>query len=49
MVNVFCYVIALILFVFAATFPDNVPRDRLAYFGLALWLLPTAVHTLQAH
>jgi hypothetical protein len=49
MLNVFCYTIALVLFALAATMPNGIPRDRLAYAALGLWLLPTAVHILQAH
>lgn len=50
MLQVFCYTIAFILLLLAAVLPSTVPhRDRLAYAGLALWLLPTTVHTLQAH
>lgn len=48
--TVFCYIAALVLLVFAAVLPAAFPyRDRLAYAGLTLWLLPTAVHTAQAH
>ena len=50
MLEVFCYTAALILLVLAAVLWSTVPhRDRMAYAGLALWLLPTTVHTLQAH
>ena len=50
MLEVFCYTIAVILLALAALLPGSFPhRDRAAYAGLALWLLPTAVHTLQAH
>ena len=50
MLEVFCYTIAVILFGLAAVLPATVPhRDRMAYAGLALWLLPATVHTLQAH
>ncbi|MFE2563054.1 hypothetical protein [Streptomyces mirabilis] len=49
MLEVFCYTIAFALLVLAAVLPPNVQRDRLAYAGLALWLLPATVHTLQAH
>jgi len=49
MLQVFCYVTALILFALAATLPNGIPRDRLAYAALGLWLLPTTVHTLQGH
>lgn len=47
MLSVFCYTIGFVLLALAAV---GVPyRDRLAYAGLALWLLPTTVHTLQNH
>lgn len=50
MLNVFCYTVALVLLALAALLPTSVPhRDRLAYAGLALWLLPTTVHALQTH
>ena len=49
MLEVFAYTVAFILLALAAVLPPTVPhRDRLAYAGLALWLLPTTVHTLQA-
>lgn len=45
-----CYVFALALLALAALLPSNIPhRDRMAFMGLALWLLPTTVHALQAH
>lgn len=50
MLEVFAYTVALVLFGLAAFLPPTVPhRDRLAYAGLALWILPTTVHTLAAH
>lgn len=50
MLEVFCYTIAFVLLTLAAALPAAVPhRDRMAFAGLALWLLPAAVHTLQAH
>jgi hypothetical protein len=50
MLNVFCYTVGLVLLALAALLPSSVPhRDRLAYAGLALWLLPTTVHALQTH
>lgn len=49
MLNVLCYTAGFILLVLAAVLPSTVQRDRLAYAGLAFWLLPTTVHTLQAH
>jgi hypothetical protein len=48
--EVFCYTIGFVLLALAALLPPTVPhRDRMAYAGLALWLLPATVHTLQAH
>lgn len=45
MLNALCYTAGFALLALAAV---GVPyRDRLAYAGLALWLLPTTVHTLQ--
>jgi hypothetical protein len=50
MLEVFAYTIGFVLLLLAAVLPPTVPhRDRLAYAGLALWLLPATVHTLQAH
>ena len=50
MLDVFAYTIGFVLLALAAVLPSAVPhRDRMAYAGLALWLLPTTVHTLQAH
>lgn len=49
MLEVLCYTIGFVLLLLAAL-PANVPyRDRLAYAGLALWLLPATVHALHAH
>lgn len=47
MLEVFCYTLGFVLLALAAVLPATVPRDRLAYAGLALWLLPTTVHVLQ--
>lgn len=50
MLEVFCYTVGFVLLALAALLPATVPhRDRMAYAGLALWLLPTAVRALQAH
>ncbi|MER6350656.1 hypothetical protein ABT186_02070 [Streptomyces sp. NPDC001634] len=50
MLEVFCYTIGLILLTLAALLPNGVPhRDRMAYAGLALWLLPATVRVLEAH
>ncbi|QKY78643.1 membrane protein [Streptomyces phage Dryad] len=49
MLETLCYTAGFILLVLAAVLPATVPhRDRMAYAGLALWLLPTTVHALQA-
>lgn len=48
MLEVFCYTVGFVLLALAAVLPATVPyRDRMAYAGLALWLLPTTVHALQ--
>ena len=50
MLEVVCYAFGFVLLALAALLPPNIPhRDRMAYAGLALWLLPTTVHTLHAH
>ncbi|MGW2936051.1 hypothetical protein ACWDA7_30335 [Streptomyces sp. NPDC001156] len=50
MLEVVCYVFAFVLLALAALLPSSVPhRDRLAYAGLALYVLPATVHALQAH
>ena len=50
MFDAICYVFGFVLLALAALLPATVPhRDRMAYAGLALWLLPTTVHALQAH
>lgn len=47
MLEVLCYTAGFILLALAAVLPATVPRDRMAYAGLALWLLPTTIHALQ--
>ena len=48
MLEVFAYTVGVVLLALAALLPATVPhRDRMAYAGLALWLLPTTVHALQ--
>lgn len=50
MLEVICYVFAVVLLALAAVLPATVPhRDRMAYAGLALFVLPATVHALQAH
>ena len=50
MLEIVCYSFGFVLLVLAALLPASVPyRDRMAYAGLALWLLPTTVHALQHH
>lgn len=49
MLTALCYLFAFALLTLAAVLPNGIPhRDRLAYAGLALALLPTTVHTMQA-
>lgn len=50
MLEIVCYTFGFVLLALAAVLPASVPhRDRMAYAGLAFWLLPTTVHTLQHH
>lgn len=50
MLELICYVFGFVLLALAALLPPSVPhRDRLAYAGLALWLLPTTWHSLKSH
>jgi hypothetical protein len=46
MLEVFCYTAGFVLLALAALLPATAPRDRIAYAGLAFWLLPTTVHAL---
>lgn len=49
MLNAFCYTAGFILLTLAAVLPPTVGhRDRMAYAGLALWVLPTTVHALNS-
>ena len=50
MLEIVCYTFSFVLLALATLLPASVPhRDRMTYAGLALWLLPTTVHTLQHH
>lgn len=50
MLNLICYLVAVVLLALAALLPDGVPyRDRLAYMGLAVFVLPSLVAAAQAH
>ena len=50
MLDLICYLAAVVLFALAALLPATVPhRDRIAYAGLALFALPSFVHAAQAH
>ena len=50
MLEVFCFTLGFVLLALAALLPPTVPhRDRMAYAGLALWILPATVHALEAH
>ncbi|QYW07359.1 membrane protein [Streptomyces phage Rooney] len=49
MLEALCYIAAFVLFVLAAVLPPSVPRRYvLANAGLALAVLPSAVHAFQA-
>lgn len=50
MLNLLCYLVAVVLLALAATLPDGLPhRDRLAYMGLAAYCLPALVTALHNH
>jgi hypothetical protein len=48
MLELVCYLIAVILLALAALLPQAVPyRDRIAYAGLAAFVIPFLVHAGQ--
>lgn len=50
MLELVCYGFAFVLLTLAAVLPGSIPhRDRLAYAGLALYILPATVHALHNH
>lgn len=45
-----CYIFAFALLTLAAVLPNGVPhRDRMAFAGLALYILPAMVHAIPTH
>jgi hypothetical protein len=44
-----CYLIAVVLLGLAAVLPDPIRRDRIAYAGLCALAVPFFVHAVQAH
>lgn len=50
MLDLLCYTLAFVLLGVAAIAPAAVPyRDRMIAAGLAAWVLPTLVTTVQHH
>ncbi|MFJ2630847.1 hypothetical protein ACIO6U_02635 [Streptomyces sp. NPDC087422] len=50
MLELVCYLVAMVLLGLAAILPATVPhRDRLAYAGLCPFTIPFFVHAVQAH
>lgn len=48
MLDLLCYLAAVILFGLAAVLPDPARRDRIAYAGLCAAFIPAFVHAVQA-
>lgn len=50
MLNLICYLVAVVLFGLAAVLPAAVPcRDRIAYAGLCAFAIPAFVYAAQHH
>ena len=50
MLELICYLVAVVLLGLAAVLPPTVPhRDRLAYAGLCAFVIPFFVHAVQNH
>lgn len=50
MVNLICYLVAVVLAGLAAILPDGMPhRDRLAYAALCAFAIPSFVYAAQHH
>lgn len=50
MLELICYLIAMVLLGLAALLPPTTPhRDRIAYAGLCACTIPAFVHAVQAH
>lgn len=49
MLDLLCYVAAVILLGIAALLPTIPYRDRIAYAGLCAFVIPSFVHAAKAH
>jgi hypothetical protein len=49
MLELICYLLAMVLLGLAAVLPDPMRRDRIAYAGLCAFVIPAFVHAVQAH
>ncbi|MDJ0342273.1 hypothetical protein QMK19_03605 [Streptomyces sp. H10-C2] len=50
MLELVCYLLAMVLLGLAAILPDGMPhRDRIAYAGLCAFVIPAFVHAVHAH
>lgn len=49
MLELICYLIAVVLLGLAALLPVLPYRDRIAYAGLCAFAIPAFVHSVQAH
>jgi hypothetical protein len=49
MLELICYLVAVVLLGLAAVLPDPMRRDRIAYAGLCAFAIPAFVHAVQAH
>jgi hypothetical protein len=49
MLELICYLVAVVLLGMAAVLPDPMRRDRIAYAGLCVAFVPAFVHAVQSH
>lgn len=49
MLELICYLVAVVLLALAALLPDPMRRDRIAYAGLCAFVIPAFVHAVQNH
>lgn len=49
MLELICYLVAVVLFGLAALLPALPYRDRIAYAGLCAFVVPYFVHAVQVH
>lgn len=47
MLELICYLVAVVLLALAAVLPPATPRDRLAYAGLCFFVIPSFVHVVH--